>query len=378
MANTLTNLYPTVFAAANKISRELTGFIPSVYLNATADMVALNQTITYPVVPTYTASDVAAAATGPDPADSAIGNASMSITKSKSVTFYWTGEEQLGLNGLYGKIQIDQFAQAMRTLANLVEADCAALHALASRAYGTAGTAPFASTLGDPAQIRKILTDNGTAMGDLQMVINTTAGANMRTLAQLTKVNEAGSAETLNRGVLLNVHGFNIRESAQVVTVASVGNNTGPYVVNGVNAVGSTNVVLKTGTGTILAGDVVYFNGDTTNKYVVTTGIAAAGTLVIGAPGLRVALADGQAVAVVAASARNMAFDRSAIHLLARLPAMPAGGDAADDVMSVADPISGITFQVAMYRQRRRVALEVGLAWGVKLVNPDHCALLLG
>jgi hypothetical protein len=73
-----------------------------------------------------------------------------------------------------------------------------------------------------------------------------------------------------------------------------------------------------------------------------------------------------------------MAFSRSAIHALIRQPAMPAGGDAADDVTAVTDPRSGITFQVAMYRQRRRVAFEVGLAWGVKAVKSDHMALLLG
>jgi hypothetical protein len=44
---------------------------------------------------------------------------------------------------------------------------------------------------------------------------------------------------------------------------------------------------------------------------------------------------------------------------------MPEGGDTADDVMNVTDPVSGITFQIALYRQYRQVRYEVGLAWGV-------------
>ncbi|MFQ5473336.1 MAG: P22 coat - protein 5 family protein, partial [Dehalococcoidia bacterium] len=258
-----------------------------------------------------------------------------------------------------------------------VETDLGALYVAASRAYGTAGTTPFASTLGDPAQVRKILVDNGAPKTDLQMVLNTTAGANLRTLAQLTKANEAGGDDLLRRGVLLDIHGLAIRESAQVKshtkgTGASYTSDTAGY------AVGATSITLITGTGTVLAGDVVTFAGDS-NKYIVKTGVSAPGTIVLAEPGLRVALpASAVAMTIGANSTNNMAFDREAIWLATRVPAMPEGGDGAADVTTVTDPQSGLAFQVAMYKQYRQVTYEVALAWGVKVSKPEHTAILLG
>jgi len=123
----------------------------------------------------------------------------MTISKSRGASFYWTGEEQKSLGGLYDKILVDQFAQAMRTLVNEVEADLAALYVAASRAYGTAGTTPFGTNLAEAAQTLKILQDNGAPTGDLQLVINTAASATLRILAQLNKANEAGSDALLRR-----------------------------------------------------------------------------------------------------------------------------------------------------------------------------------
>jgi hypothetical protein len=384
MANTLTNLIPTLIRSADIVSRELVGLIPAVTLNATADQAAVNQTITYPVVPSYAAADIAAAATGPDPSDSSIGNASMSISKSRSVTFYWTGEEQTGLAGLYATLLQDQFAQAMRTLTNEVEADLAALYAGASRAYGTAGTAPFgtAGDYSDGAQVRKILVDNGAPLSDLQLVLNTAAGANLRGKQGGRGVDLEGTLALLRQGVLQDIHGFMVRESAQIKNHVK-GAGTGALINNGSGeAVGQTTLTFDTltvNTTGIKAGDVVTFAADTVNKYLVTTGTtSASGDIVIAAPGLLVAAPDNNAITVGNSYAANLAFSKSAIHALIRQPAMPAGGDAADDVMAITDPVSGITFQVAMYRQRRRVAYEVGLAWGVKLVKPEHVAILLG
>lgn len=384
MANTITGLIPTMYNALDVVSREITGLIPAVTSDMTYERAAVGQTVRTPVAPASTASDITPAVTPPNDGDQTIGYTDMTITKARRVPIRWNGEERKGLdnNGAqYNIIFRDQMAQAMRTLTNEVEADLAALHIYASRAYGTAGTTPFGSSLADTAQIRKVLVDNGAPLTDLNLVMNTAAGASLRTLAQLTKANEAGDTSLLRRGVLLDIHGMALRESAAIVTStagtgASATTNTAGY------AIGATTITLASaGTGTIIAGDVITFAGDT-NKYVVVTGdtdVSNGGTVVLAAPGLRKAIpTSATAITVVAAAARNMGFARSAIALATRAPALPAEGDSADDRFMLTDPNSGLSFEVSMYKQYRQVQYEVALAWGVKAVKPEHIGILLG
>ncbi|MDU4249010.1 P22 coat - protein 5 family protein [Pseudomonas sp.] len=382
--NTLTSLIPDIYNALDVVSRELVGFIPAVSSDMTYERAAVGQTVRSPVAPASTASDITPAVTPPNDGDQTIGNVSMTITKARRVPVRWNGEEKRGLdnNGAsFNVIFRDQMAQAMRTLVNEVESDLAALHNKASRSYGTAGTTPFASNLSDTANVRKILADNGAPMSDLQMVIDTSAGANMRTLTQLSKANEANDDNLLRRGVLLDVHGFAIRESAQVKTFtagtgASATTNAAGY------AVGATSITLASaGTGTILAGDFITFAGDT-NKYQVVTGdtdVSNGGTIVLAAPGLRKAIpAAATNITVIATSVRNMAFARSAIALATRAPALPPQGDSAVDRQIITDPVSGLSFEVAMYAQYRQMQYEVSLAWGCAAVKTEHMAVLLG
>ena len=378
MANTLTSLIPDLYEALDVVLREQVGFIPAVARDHSLERAALNQTVRSFVAPAVTASNVTPGLYAPDDGNQTIGNKTITISKSRYVPIRWNGEEQVGVNSGpgYQKIRVNQIAQAMRTLCNEVETDLAALHINASRAYGTYNALPFASTLGDPAQVRKILADNGCPLNELQMVIDSSSGAAMRTLAQLTKVNEAGNDQMLRQGVLLDIHGFAIRESAQVNQAVTVGSGSS-YVVNGATAKGATSIVIKTGSGTVLAGDIITI-GSYGDKYVVATGASAAGTITINAPGLRNAAADGDAIAIIGATNRNMAFDRNAIVLVTRAPALPGEGDMAEDAMFIQDPVSGLGFEVRMYKQYRQVKYELALAWGCAVMKSENFALLIG
>ena len=81
----------------------------------------------------------------------------------------------MGASGVYNQVLADQFVDAMRKLVDAVDTDLA-FEAVkgASRAYGTAGTAPFgtANDLSDFAGMAQILADNGAPVSDRQIVLN--------------------------------------------------------------------------------------------------------------------------------------------------------------------------------------------------------------
>lgn len=380
MPNTFTGLIPTIYEALDIVSREQIGFIPAVVRNAKAERAAVGQTIAWPVVSPGTVGDVSPAATGPSGNDTTTTVPTVTISKSKNVVFYLTGEELRGLEsgGSDQVIVRDAFAQAMRSLVNLIEIDLAtAAKEGASRAYGTAGTTPFgtAGDLTDLAQIHKILDDNGAPTGNRHLVLNSASVAKLRGL-QAVELATAGSDGMLQSGSLGSLEGIRLHQSAGL-TLHTKGTGAS-YVADGAKVVGDTGLVVKTGTGTVKAGDIITWAADSVNKYVVNTGITAAGTLYVGKPGLLAAIADGNAMTVGNNYTPNIAFDGSALFLAARAPAVPSGGDSADDALIMQDPLSGLPFEVRMYRQYRRVAYEIAIAWGYAAIKSEHIAILLG
>jgi len=382
MTNTLTDLIPVMYKGLDTVARELVGFTRAVQLDASAEDVAVGQVINVPIVPKNTTSDITPAAIPSEPAGQDIGYVPMAITKSKKASIGWNGEQMKGYktNGSYEKTLSDQFAQAVRAVIADVEGDLATEALRASRYVGTPNSTPFgtAGDMSDFANVRKVLEDNGSPLTDLHLVLNSAAIANIRgKMSNLFKVNEAGTDYILRTGGFFDIDGLTIHQSAFIKSPA-VGTGSGYTTDSTGYAVGSTSITLTTGTGTILAGDVIQF-ADDPNYYTVKTGIAAPGAIEIEAPGLVQEIpASAKDVTVVAKSARNIGLHRSALILLARQPAMPDGGDLADDVIAITDPVSGITLQVAKYRQYRQVSYEVGLAWGVKTIKPEFIAGLFG
>lgn len=382
MSNTLTDLMPDIYAALDVVSRELIGLIPAVSRDSGVERAALNQTVRSFVTPAATASDITPGQLPADNGDQTIGNKTITISKSRYVPIRWNGEEQLGMNSGpgYANIRRDQIAQAMRTLTNEIESDLAGLYTQASRSIGPAGTTLFdAASYRDVANARRLLMENGAPTSDLHLILSNMSGAALRGNAQYAGADTAGREDILRQGILLDVHGMSIRESGQIKT-AAVGSAANATTNTAGYAVGSTVITLAAaGTGAILAGDSITFDGDP-NRYVVASGdadVSNGGTITLAAPGLKVAIpAAATDITVTGDTERNMAFSRNAIHLVTRAPAKPEEGDLAIDSMIVQDAKSGLAFEVSKYREYRRIKYEVAMAWGFAVIKPEHLVLL--
>lgn len=380
MANVLTALAADIYKAADIVGREQVGIIPSGIINGGTERVGMGGIVRSHFTRVAAVGTITPSMTIPEGTDQTVDNKTLTIDQTASVKIPWTGEDVKNVNNGSGfeTVYGDQIAQAMRSIVNQIEVFMFGLaYKAASRAYGTAGTTPFASGFAEVPQIRKILMDNGCPFdGQVSLVMNTAASAALRSLAQLQKANESGGTQLLRQGTLLDLQGIMLKESAGITQVTKGGGTS--YVTSGSTAPGVTDIALVTGSGTVLAGDVVTFAADAANKYVVGTGVAAPGTISLNKPGALVTIATANAMTIGNSYTPNLAFHKSALELACRPYASPPGGDAAVDSLVVQDPWSGLTFEVKAYKGYNKAMFDVQCVYGGRAWKPEFIAALMG
>ena len=380
MANVLNDLAADLYKAAEIVGRSAVGFIPSVTVNGGSEVAAQNTTVRSHKTDEGTINETATPAmTIPEGDDVTVTTDTMTLNKVVNAQIPFTGEEMgfidqgAGFQTVYGDI----ISRKMNGMMKLIEKNVAIeAYKNSSRTVGTAGTTPFGSNFNEIAEARQVLLDNGMPVDDgmTSLVLSTTAGTKLRNLAQLQKANEAGNDTLLRQGTLLDLQGVMLKESSQVQ--AHTKGTGASKLVNGDLAVGDTTITTDGGSGTIVAGDVVTFAGDTVNSYVVTEALAS-GSFEIGAPGLRVAIADNAAITVGNSYTANVALHRSAIELAIR-PMLSPLASAAADAMVVQDPHSGLSWQVEVYGGYKKAMIDITAVYGVKAWNKEAIATVLG
>lgn len=374
-----------IFLGLKEVSNEPTGFIQSVNTSTGGEVAAIGDQIKIPSGTASSVKDTPVGYTNPTEGNSDVNRGTMEITKSRTVTIDWKGEDQKSVmnSGTMGTILAQQFADAFRKLRNEIELDCYKEACKgASRAYGTIGTTPFATkdSMAELANMKGILDANGASPSNRTIVLAPQAEINLLSnQMNMIKVNEAGSDALLRQGIVMPTYGFNVRSSAVGDNKTEATSASG-YLVNGKFTKGANKIAIDTGSEDILAGNIVSFDGDS-NKYVAGAGSTTT-SLVLNPTGLVKDVADNAAITVNGAYSASVALHKNAIALAIRPPAVPEFNGAKIDTAVareyVTDPLTNITFEIAVYAGQRMLQYQVSVAWGVKAVNGEHIALLLG
>ena len=384
MATTLTALAPTLFSAAQVVSGEPAGVLDAINTTWDDKGVAKGDSVIVPYAPVQATDDFAASNVLPAGDTNVAAGVTVQITKSKKTKpMVLTGEQIRSLeNGGNYQEWVRQWAeQSMRSLRNLAEADAAEyIKQGASRAVGSAGTTPFATDLDLIVDVKRILRDNGAPFADPQLVIDSAAAANLQKLGIYQQAYAAGSDEERRSGLYKPQFGFQLRDSAGIVqhvkgTLTSTTSDTGTASPIGTLAINcDTNT---SDTNTVKAGDIITWAGDS-NKYVIGVPIASAADemdVVLNRPGLRASLADGVLGTLGASYTPSLAFERSAVVGIMRPPLMPANPSIKTMLVSDRFGHSYLMVEIAQYGQ---IVWEMHLAYGFKVVQPEHVALILG
>ena len=381
MANNLQSLYLVSHGAVAKVIRERVGFAHAVLRDSRFDRASLGEKVKVPIPTTGDIEDWTPKGSIPDTSDITEPVVDVEITNFKVVPKKLSGEDTKIFENAksWSDYMRSIMEDGVRKCVNAMERSLAvAAYQNASRAYDTGGTAPFnsASRNQEFSRMDLILSDNGAPESDNHFVLNNGDYATfIDKQTQWTTADKAGDDELLRTGRSSKMHlGFYLRKSAGLKThVTGAG---AAYDLMGAHAVGATSLAVDGGAAAnnFKPGDVVHVVGGA-DRYVCTKGFTgAAGTLEIGAPGLREAGADNAGVTMELTNfVPNVAYNRNAL-VLATRPIAKAPKEADVDRMMVRDPITGLIFEFCMWGGYGETRFETRIAWGTQVIRPDWIA----
>jgi hypothetical protein len=410
-ATTLTALQRAQVSANIEVAAEPCGILDSVNLKFDDKGAALGQVVVVPVLTPQPSTVGGATPSNVPPTGRANTpvNQQITITNVPEQSLTFTGEDLKLLDTMDSRSEVlkQWLAQAERAHRN--EMDAAAATAISyggSRAVGTVGTTPFLKDLSALTNARRILRKNGAPMSDVQVVTSVDAYTNLLNQNVIQKAHEAGSDAERRSGVIKSQFGLMATRESANITDHTAGAGTG-YHVNGSGnpvAIGTTAIVVKSGsvnTTGIQIGDIIKFAGDTSNQYVVVPApgsstqlqtltasnlLAAAGTIYIGNPGLRVAIADNAAITIVSSAntvtgvtgySPSYAFERHCVVGIMRPPIQPTPSPFYTILDTVTDKF-GYTYLFGEANQNFQVSWFLWVAYGFAVTQSEYVVPIIG
>ena len=284
--------------------------------------------IDVPIPSAIKAQAVTPGATSQDTGDISPVSATIKLDRWMEAPFYLTDKDLMEANR--GVIPM-QASEAVKAIANDVNATLLGLGRKFYGIVGTPGTTPF-STVVDATNARKLLNRQLAPVNDRRIVLDQQV--------------PSFEASVMTEGAL-TVNGAN-EAGAQVVSLAKATNAAG-----------------------LKEGDILTIAGDA-QTYVVTEAVSLAvgNTAVKIYPGLARATTGSEAVTVSGSHVMNLAFHRDAIAFATR-PLMDSANGLGNLIQSAVDPVSGLSLRLEVSREHKRTRFSYDILYGADVVRRE-------
>lgn len=378
MANSFTNVTPTLLAQGLKALREM-AIMPRL-VNRDIQPLAAEKgaVINVPIPSVVTASAVTPALTWASGSDSAPTVAPVTLDFWREASFYLTDQQlQEAMDGVIPM----QATEAVRALANAIDAYILGKYTGIYGYVGTGGTTPFASGVTVASQGRTVLNKQVAPMGPRFGVLDPDAEGAFLMASPILLANERGDQQAVINGSIGRKLGFDWYMDQNVVThTAGTAFITG-WTITGGAAAGATNILINSASapGSIVVGDIFTVAGST-QTYVARANVTVAAsttsvTLTI-LPALVSAAASGAALTVKASHVVNLLAHRDAFAWASR-PMQDIQG-LGNAISSVADPVSGIALRLEVARLYKKTAFSFDVLGGAGLIRPELACIIAG
>jgi len=377
--NSLSNIMPKILAKGLLALRERCVMPRLVNTDYGSEAAQKGTTIDIPISTAIGVENVAPSNVLPESTGKTPDLVQVQLNKwKKNSPFHLTDKElvEVDKNAHYVPMQV---SEAVRGLANQVNADIFAEYTGVGNIANVGGNAIETADIVDA---RKLLNQSMCPSENRSWVVNFSAEADLLNLAGFSTHEKVGlSAQSVQiEGEIGRRYGFNwIADDACPLHDAgtATANADGVSTVNGAHAIGTRTLsIAHDAAETVKAGDSFTIDGDSTQYTIAADATLASGnTSCTISPALKQATVGAEDIAWAGTGADgrvSLAFHRDAFAFATR-PLMASASDMAmgSNMMSMTDPVTGLSLRLEVQRQYKRTTWEFDMLYGVKCVRPE-------
>jgi hypothetical protein len=380
VSNTLTYVIPQLLAQGLMALREEA--ITARLVNRAYEPLAgqKGSSIDVPIPSAITARAVTAAVTMPANVDSSPTRVVITLDQWWEAPFQMSDKDLLEAAG---GIMPMQASEAIKALANKMDAYLLGFYLKVPNYSGVAGTTPFVSTVAEYTDARLRLNKTLAPMTDRRVLLNPEAEANALKLALFSQADQRGDQGGVINGQIGRKLGADWFMN-QNIPVHAGGSAGGTTTLSATMTVGQAILSIGACTptdGTFAVGDTLKVGTGSTAVYF-TVKTAATATASVAAVTVDVnAVSTASAGAAIehpkGSQAINLMFHRDAFAFATR-PLESSSQGLGNIISSAIDPVTGLTLRLEVSRQYKQTTFSYDILAGAQLIRPELACRILG